>query len=168
MTSCRSVVLIFTTLPRTVVIVVMVITFVFFCRSALKFRHEHFLCVIIFLQINSVMCTRGSVCLSHLVEFLVPPPHLKFWMFCSFLLLPASLEPTKFGMIILTVIWRESYDLMLPFICQLVKFALFHFVAYSHKARIVESKELAVTRQRPVNKNRGTVFSTWSVPRCYK
>jgi hypothetical protein len=69
-------------------------------------------------------------------------------------------------------------------------------VAYSLKARTVESQQLAVTRQRPINNNRGMafsaqsvacnsgihhaiakqqlhcnrrmVFSTWSVPRCYK
>jgi hypothetical protein len=68
-------------------------------------------------------------------------------------------------------------------------------VAYSLKARIVETKQPAVTRQRPVNKNRrmvfpvqpvptaadatmeyvmpslsnrGTVISMRSVPRCYK
>jgi hypothetical protein len=73
-------------------------------------------------------------------------------------------------------------------------------VAYSLKARTVESQQPAVTRQRPVSKNRGmfffctiradgcaynngirhaiakqklyinrgTVFSTRSVPKCYK
>jgi hypothetical protein len=25
-----------------------------------------------------------------------------------------------------------------------------------------------ITMQRPVQRNRGTVFSVWSVPRCYK
>jgi hypothetical protein len=40
-------------------------------------------------------------------------------------------------------------------------------VAYTLKARIAESQQPSVTRQRPVN-NRGTVFSTRSVPRWYK
>jgi hypothetical protein len=37
-----------------------------------------------------------------------------------------------------------------------------HIVAYSLKAKIVESEQPAVTRQRPVN-NRGMVFSALSV-----
>jgi hypothetical protein len=37
-------------------------------------------------------------------------------------------------------------------------------VVYSLKARIVESQQLAVTRQRPVNNNRGIVFCAQSVP----
>jgi hypothetical protein len=41
-------------------------------------------------------------------------------------------------------------------------------VAYSLKARIVESQRPAVTRQRPVNNNRGMVFSAQCVPRRYK
>jgi ATP/ADP translocase len=32
-------------------------------------------------------------------------------------------------------------------------------VAYSLKARIVESQQLAIIRQRPINNNRGMVFS---------
>jgi hypothetical protein len=37
-------------------------------------------------------------------------------------------------------------------------------VAYSLKARIVESQQLAVTWQQPVNNNRGMVFSMQSMP----
>jgi hypothetical protein len=37
-------------------------------------------------------------------------------------------------------------------------------MAYWHKARIVESQQPAVTRQRPVNNNRGIVFYAQSVP----
>jgi hypothetical protein len=40
-------------------------------------------------------------------------------------------------------------------------------VAYSLKGRTVESQQPAVTRKRPVN-NKGTVFSTRSVPRYYE
>jgi hypothetical protein len=40
-------------------------------------------------------------------------------------------------------------------------------VAYSLKARNVESQQSAVTRQWPINNNRGMVFSTWSGLRCY-
>jgi hypothetical protein len=36
-------------------------------------------------------------------------------------------------------------------------------VAYSLKARIVETQQPAVTRQRPVNDNRGMVFSAQSM-----
>jgi hypothetical protein len=39
-------------------------------------------------------------------------------------------------------------------------------VAYSLKARIVESQQPAVTKQRAVN--RGLVFSMQSMPKCYK
>jgi hypothetical protein len=39
-----------------------------------------------------------------------------------------------------------------------------NIVAYSLKARIMESQQPAVTRQRPVNNNRGIVFSAQSVP----
>jgi hypothetical protein len=37
-------------------------------------------------------------------------------------------------------------------------------VAYSLKSRIMESQQPAVTRQRPVNNNRGKVFSAQCVP----
>jgi hypothetical protein len=37
-------------------------------------------------------------------------------------------------------------------------------VAYSLTARIVESQQPAVARQRPVNKNRRIIFSAQSVP----
>jgi hypothetical protein len=37
-------------------------------------------------------------------------------------------------------------------------------VAYSLKARIMESQQLAVARQRPINNKRGIVFSARSVP----
>jgi hypothetical protein len=37
-------------------------------------------------------------------------------------------------------------------------------VAYSLKAKIVESQQLAVIRQQPVNYKRGMVFSVRSVP----
>jgi hypothetical protein len=40
-------------------------------------------------------------------------------------------------------------------------------VAYSLKARTVESQQPAVTRQQCIN-NKGTVFSAQSVLRCYK
>jgi hypothetical protein len=39
-----------------------------------------------------------------------------------------------------------------------------NIVAYSLKARIVESQQPAVTRQRPVKNNRRMVFSAHSVP----
>jgi hypothetical protein len=38
-----------------------------------------------------------------------------------------------------------------------------HNVAYLLKARIVELQQLAVTRQRPINKNRGMAFSWQSL-----
>jgi hypothetical protein len=41
---------------------------------------------------------------------------------------------------------------------------LWHTVAYSLKARIVESQQPAVTRQRPINNNRRMIFSGQSVP----
>jgi hypothetical protein len=34
--------------------------------------------------------------------------------------------------------------------------------------RKINNYTTAVSRQRPVNSNRGTVFSVWSMPRCYK
>jgi hypothetical protein len=37
-------------------------------------------------------------------------------------------------------------------------------VVYSLRARILESQQLTVTRQRPVNNNRGMVFCAQSVP----
>jgi hypothetical protein len=37
-------------------------------------------------------------------------------------------------------------------------------VAYWLKARIVESQQLAITSQWPINNNRGTVFCAESVP----
>jgi hypothetical protein len=43
-----------------------------------------------------------------------------------------------------------------------------YIVAYSLKARVVESQQLAITKQRPVSNNRGMVFSTQSVLRCSK
>jgi hypothetical protein len=39
-----------------------------------------------------------------------------------------------------------------------------HIVAYSLKARIVEPQQPAVTRQQPINNNRGMVFSAQSMP----
>jgi hypothetical protein len=39
-----------------------------------------------------------------------------------------------------------------------------HTVAYSLKARIVESQQPIVTRKQSVNNNRGMVFSVQSVP----
>jgi hypothetical protein len=39
-----------------------------------------------------------------------------------------------------------------------------HILAYSLKARIMESEQPAFTRQRPVNNNRGMVFCARSVP----
>jgi hypothetical protein len=41
---------------------------------------------------------------------------------------------------------------------------LVDIVSYSLKARIVESQQPAVTRQRPVNKNKVMVFSARSFP----
>jgi hypothetical protein len=46
-----------------------------------------------------------------------------------------------FDRVILTVIRRESYDLMPPCIAQLVKFILFRIVAYLLKARAVEPEK---------------------------
>jgi hypothetical protein len=37
-------------------------------------------------------------------------------------------------------------------------------VAYSPKARIMELQQLPVTRRRPINNDRGMVFSAQSVP----
>jgi hypothetical protein len=47
---------------------------------------------------------------------------------------------------------------------QLISLTSIHIVEYLLKARIVESQQLANTRQQPINNNRGIVFSLQSVP----
>jgi hypothetical protein len=43
----------------------------------------------------------------------------------------------------------------------------YNIVGYLLRVRIAQSQQLAITRQRPINK-RGMVFSMWSIPICYK
>jgi hypothetical protein len=52
------------------------------------------------------------------------------------------------------------------FTCQ--KILLWHVEPLLGNHREMSSCKTAVTRQRPVNSNKGTVFSVRSVPRCYK
>jgi hypothetical protein len=47
-------------------------------------------------------------------------------------------------------------------------YILWHVDALLGNDRKISNYITAVTRQRPVNNNRGTVFSLRSMPRCYK
>jgi hypothetical protein len=45
---------------------------------------------------------------------------------------------------------------------------MWHVVLLLGNDREISNYTTTITRQRPVNSNRGTVFSVRSVPRCYK
>jgi hypothetical protein len=45
---------------------------------------------------------------------------------------------------------------------------LWHVDLLLGNGREISNHTTAVTKQRPVNSNKGTVFFVWCVPRCYK
>jgi hypothetical protein len=67
---------------------------------------------------------------------------------------------------------KQGLEISHPFIA-LAKLSLYsitlrHVVALLGNDSEISNYTTAVTRQRPVNSNRGTVFSVRFVPRCYK